>query len=236
MALRAAAEEFSRRKRMHKTKFLVLALFLAVGPAWSAKFIKTKPELSGGPPVWEAPEPGHKVDGAGQLILAGTDVTFYLTGGSAQVDLRAGEGRVFIPAGARFKERIKNSFRHTKRVPRDGAGKWYDRNVRRLIFLAGKSVGTENHPFRVEGDSWLIVRGYNAVVQFKMAEKGEQYAKYRFPIRDPKKEEEERRRERERLNRVNSNDPNVRAQARFKEAGGLYRMSKRSKGGVFTGY
>ena len=221
---------------MYKQFALLLEIFVLASPAWSARFIKSKQERPKGPPSWERPTPGHKIDGAGQLILSGTDVTFYLTGGSAQVDLHAGEGRVFIPAGARFKERRKNSFRRTQRVPKEGAGKWYKRDVRRLIWLAGRSVGTEEHPFKVEGDAWMIVRGYNAVVQFKIAEKGEEYVQHRFPIRDPKKEEEERKRERERLERLNSDDPEERERERFKEAGGLYKMGKRSEDGVFNGY
>ena len=221
---------------MYKYASLFLAVLVVVSPAWSARFIKSKQENPKGPPSWEKPKPGHKVDGAGQLILAGTDINFYLTGGSAQVDLRKGEGRVFIPAGARFKERRNNSFRKTQRVPKEGAGQWYARDVRRLIWLAGKSVGTKDHPFKVEGDSWLIIRGYNAVVQFQIAEKGDQYVQHRFPLRDPRKEEEELKRERERLARLNSDDPQVRALERFKEAGGLYSLNKRDDGGVFNGY
>jgi len=187
-------------------------------------------------PTWTAPEPGHKVDGAGQLILAGTNVTFYLTAGSAQVDLHEGTGRVFLPAGARFKERRNGSFGKTQSVPADEPGRWYDRNVRRLLFLAGKSVGTIDHPVAVEGDSWMLVRGYNAAVQFKMDEKGADYALYRFPLRDPDKEAKDEQREKDRVRRLNSNDQLEREHEQYKQAGGLYGQSRRDGGGLFNGF
>ena len=150
--------------------------------------------------------------------------------------MHKGEGRVFIPAGARFKERINSSFRSTQRVPREGLGKWYDRDVRRLIFLAGKSVGSKESPFRVDGESWMIVRGYNAIVHYRIAEEGDSFSTHHFPIRNPEKEARERQREKRRKRLLNSKNPYIRKRERFKARGGLYRMGHRSENGVFTGY
>lgn len=204
----------------------------------AAKLIRPAVDHGTKRPAWVEPPPGHQIDGAGQLVLSGTDLGFYLSGGTVQVDLHDGPGRVFIPDGARYKERRDGSFGPTLRVdaPAGEAGVWMGRDVRRLFFLAGDAVGTKDDPIRIEGKAWCIVRGYNAIVHFTISEKGPDETVYRFPIRDPKKDAEEERKRKEQARIAAIRDPWVREREAFEAKGGLEWLGRRADGGVFNGY
>jgi len=174
-------------------------------------------------------EPGHIIDGSDQMILKGTNIKLYLTCGSAQIHIRKNQGRLQIPVGARYKEKHdRGSFGSTKKLSSRDEDKWFEPDARRIVFLAGRSVGTKEKPLILEGDSSLIVRGYNAAVCYKIDEKDEEVS-YRFPLRDAEAEAKEV----ESLARLNSANPFIRAKERFLRAGGL--MAKRN-GRIFNGF
>ena len=184
-----------------------------------------------GPLKWDKPKPGHVIDGINQLIIGGTNIKLYLTGGSAQIDIREEQGECLIPAGARFKEKKDGGgYGNTQKAPSSDSGTWYDNSVRRLIFLAGRSVGSPEHPLTLKGDGWLIVRGYNAVVKYRIDENSEEVL-YRFPLRNPEAEAREAASQK----RLRSRDPLVRAKERYVRDGGL-KSESYYQNGVFNGF
>jgi hypothetical protein len=230
---------FNNRNKVTATSsrasiIFMICLFAATitSPLSAAKMVQAEVKTNDDQPLkWDKPKPGHIIDGAAQMVIAGTDIKLYLTGGSAQIDLREGQGRCFIPAGARFKEKQgTGGFGQTIEVPESNGGTWYDNSVRRLIFLAGHSVGSEDYPLTLQGDGWLVVRGYNAVVVYKINEKDEE-TKYRFPIRDTEAEAKEAASQK----RLRSRDAMVRAKERYVRSGAL-RSSNYYHGGVFNGF